>query len=344
MFKKVICIFISVVFVISCFSFAAVTANAVSGTTGDCKWSLNTSTGELKITGKGTMDEIGWIGDQPWYNNYSKIKTVTIGKGVTEIPSYYFGSCPNLKKVTIPNTVTDMGAFVFEDSEKLATIAITPYKNLYTYGTPFSNTAFYNKASNWTGKMLYLKSHLLDVKNSAGGTLKVREGTTSIDADALSGLNVTKVILPHGIKDFFGCRGCSNLKEVVFTNSVKKIWSHSFNNTSKLEKITFRGNISQFTKINVLKFNSYFEDAYYVMAPVKLTLKKSSAKLKVKKSTTIKVKVKNSDYGTKFSSNNKKIATVNSKGKVVAKKKGSTKIKVTNCGVTKYFKVKVVKK
>lgn len=335
---------ISIVIVVTCFSFAVVTANALGGTTGSCNWSLNTSTGELKITGSGPMGEFDWVGDQPWYSNYSKIKTVTIGKGVTEITSHSFGSCPNLKKVTIPSSVTDIGCFCFEDSEKLSTISITPNKNLYTCGVPFENTAFFNNSSNWSGKALYLKSHLLSVKSYATGTLKVRDGTTSIDSYAFMDCKVSKVILPHGIKDFYGFLRCSNLKEVIFTNSIKKIWNYAFSDTSSLEKITFRGDISQFSKINVGRFNGYYDDAYYVMSPVSLKLKKSSAKLKVKKTTTIKATVKHSDYGTKYSSNNKKIATVNSKGKVTAKKKGTTKIKVTNCNVTKYFTVKVVKK
>lgn len=94
-------------------------------------------------------------------------------------------------------------------------------------------------------------------------------------------------------------------------------------------------------------------------AKKKVSLKKASATLKITKknkknvygSTTIKVKkVKGVTIKKKtFKSANKKIAKVSSKGKVVAKKKGNTKIKVTvkykykKKTYTKklYFKVKV---
>lgn len=77
-----------------------------------------------------------------------------------------------------------------------------------------------------------------------------------------------------------------------------------------------------------------------VKSPV-LTLSKTSATIKKNKTVTIKIK-KNTPKGTvKYSSKNKKIATVTSKGVVKGKKKGSTTIYVKCNGITKTFKVKV---
>lgn len=72
-----------------------------------------------------------------------------------------------------------------------------------------------------------------------------------------------------------------------------------------------------------------------------LKLAKTSASIKVGKKTTIKPKATPS--GTiKYTSSNKKIATVSSKGVVVTgKKKGTAKITVTCNGVSKTFKVTV---
>jgi len=70
-------------------------------------------------------------------------------------------------------------------------------------------------------------------------------------------------------------------------------------------------------------------------------LKKSSATIKKNKTVKIVVK-KNTPSGTvKYSSANKKIATVTSKGVVKGKKKGKTTIYVKCHGITKKFKVKV---
>ena len=71
-----------------------------------------------------------------------------------------------------------------------------------------------------------------------------------------------------------------------------------------------------------------------------LKLAKTSASIKVGKKTTIKAKAAPS--GTiKYTSSNKKIATVSSKGVVTGKKKGTAKITVTCNGVSKTFKVTV---
>lgn len=85
-----------------------------------------------------------------------------------------------------------------------------------------------------------------------------------------------------------------------------------------------------------------------------ITLKTNKGKLKVGKTTTIKIKkvtglkstsTKASNF--KFKSSNKKIATVSSSGKVTAKKVGNVKITVTskkNSKVKAVYTLTVVKK
>ena len=69
-------------------------------------------------------------------------------------------------------------------------------------------------------------------------------------------------------------------------------------------------------------------------------LVKSSAKLKKGKKTTIKVKAAPVSKVT-YKTSNKNVATVNSKGVVTAKKKGTAKITVKCNGITRTFKVTV---
>ena len=69
-------------------------------------------------------------------------------------------------------------------------------------------------------------------------------------------------------------------------------------------------------------------------------LVKSSVKLKKGKKTTIRVKVAPVSKVT-YKTSNKKVATVNSKGVVTAKKKGTAKITVKCNGITRTFKVTV---
>ncbi len=73
-----------------------------------------------------------------------------------------------------------------------------------------------------------------------------------------------------------------------------------------------------------------------------ITLKKTSAKVYVKKSMTIGYTVENGSEKTTFQSSAPKVAKVNAKGKVTALKKGSAKIAIENNGVKKVFTVKVI--
>ncbi|MGN0483768.1 MAG: Ig-like domain-containing protein [Lachnospiraceae bacterium] len=72
-----------------------------------------------------------------------------------------------------------------------------------------------------------------------------------------------------------------------------------------------------------------------------IALKKSSATIYVKGTTQISATVKNAKGATQYKSDKPSVATVNSKGKVTAKKTGTAKITVTNNGVKKVFTVKV---
>ena len=75
----------------------------------------------------------------------------------------------------------------------------------------------------------------------------------------------------------------------------------------------------------------------------KITLEKKKATIAVGKTTTVKVKSLKgiSAKGVKFASSNKKVATVDAKGKVTAKKKGSAVITVTIGKIKKTCKVTV---
>ena len=71
-----------------------------------------------------------------------------------------------------------------------------------------------------------------------------------------------------------------------------------------------------------------------------LKLAKSSAT--IKKGKTVTIKATTTPKGTvKYTSSNKKVATVSTKGVVTGKKKGTATITVTCNGVSKKFKVKV---
>ena len=108
--KKVISLFLSVAMILAIISGMNLTAYA-SVKTGSCgdnvKYSLDTSTGVLTISGTGKMTDYSGT-DSPFYQN-TNIKSVIIESGVTSIGSYVFYKCTRLTSVTIPNSVKSLG-------------------------------------------------------------------------------------------------------------------------------------------------------------------------------------------------------------------------------------------
>ena len=141
--KKWLALLLGLVFVMLC----AVSASAetvggvawfsnVGGAFGskDITWSLDLSTGEMTISGSGSMGSYYQMGVlyRPWDNtiaggagNYLKdIKSLVVKEGVTDIADSAFSDCPNLLKVSLPSTVTKIGASAFRGASSLTSISI----------------------------------------------------------------------------------------------------------------------------------------------------------------------------------------------------------------------------
>ena len=92
-------------------------------------------------------------------------------------------NCKSLSSVTIPDSVTSMGAFAFSNCESLSHITI-PDGISDIHGWSFSNTAYYNNEKNWEGDVLYLGNYLIKAKSIAGA-YTIKNGTKVIASEAL---------------------------------------------------------------------------------------------------------------------------------------------------------------
>ena len=99
---------------------AASEVETLSGTTGDCTWTLVGS--ELTISSSGAMDDYNSWGDGAPWGDY--ITSVVIEDGVTYIGDYAFYECIGLNSVDIPDSVTGIGEGAFSDCSALADISI----------------------------------------------------------------------------------------------------------------------------------------------------------------------------------------------------------------------------
>lgn len=115
----VLCVCACVLVIAFCLTLGGRLSVAEAATSGSCgsnvNWSYNESTKNLTISGTGNMTGYDYYYDRytPWYSYYEDIQTVTIESGVTNIGSYAFKDCINLKSVTVPSGVTSIGERAF---------------------------------------------------------------------------------------------------------------------------------------------------------------------------------------------------------------------------------------
>ncbi|MBQ8603733.1 MAG: leucine-rich repeat protein, partial [Oscillospiraceae bacterium] len=89
-------------------------------------WTLtdtdNDGTGDtLTISGSGAMDDYD-SGSSPWYDNRELINTIIVEEGVTYIGDWAFYDLDNFTCVQMPNSLIEIGEYVFESCYKLREI------------------------------------------------------------------------------------------------------------------------------------------------------------------------------------------------------------------------------
>ena len=116
---------------------ATVEASGKFGASGsNLTWSLD-SDGVLTVSGSGAMEDFASVSKVPWYSKRTKIKTVVIESGVTNIGKDAFYGISTLANATISDTVTSIGNRAFSNSG-LTNFEFSDAGNLKTIG----NSAF----------------------------------------------------------------------------------------------------------------------------------------------------------------------------------------------------------
>ena len=116
---------LTLLFLICFLSALNINATVYSGSCGtNVRYSLDTRTGVLKITGTGAMKDYSSYSSVPWYSYRSYIKSVEISNSVTSIGNNAFRYCYGLTSITIPNSVTSIGYDAFVSCSGLTSIII----------------------------------------------------------------------------------------------------------------------------------------------------------------------------------------------------------------------------
>lgn len=204
----------------------------VGGTCGEnLSWTFDESSGSLKISGTGDMDDYSWsqmydptsessdiwVTDAPWRDYYNAIKSIVIESDVTSIGDGAFRGCSAVTSISLSNDVEALGEYSFMDCDGIIDIVIP--ENVKTIGeAAFSDCNALESVS------------IL--------------GAASIGNFAFSECaNLISVELPDTLTSIgeYGFRGCEALRTVTIPSSVRTIGTFAFVWCESLNEICFEG-------------------------------------------------------------------------------------------------------
>ena len=258
----------------------------------------------------------------------SKEGNYTIPNSVTEISSNQFSQCTGLTGITIPNSVTQIVDNPFNGNLKSIKVS-EGNKYFCSY-----DGVLFNKDKT---EILFCVGNKKE--------FVIPNGVKSISGAFSDCSNLTSVTIPNSVTSIYnGFNNCPNLTSITIPQSVISIYDNgyigSFLNCGKNFTIYGYGG----TEAEACALRNDFNFVQLQVAPTSVSLNKTSLTLDVGKSYTLTKTVSPSNAATSYtwSSSNTSVATVDSNGKVTAKKAGTATITVkTSNGKTATCKVTV---
>lgn len=298
------------------------------------------------------------------FANCRKLTNISLPKNLTSIQSFAFMNCNKLSKVTIPNSNIKMNidSDVFFGCTNLKSFNIP--KQVYKIGdgafscpnltmiTVDKNNKYFVSDNNvlYRAGKKYLLQYAPGKKNTRftiPSTVKQMGVASFMYCKNLKSVTLSKSIKWIEQNNF---AYCTNLETIVIPKSVTVVSSESFYKCNKLRVVFYNGSKKQWNKIykstetNLLKATVAYNGA-------KSAVGLNAKSLSVKKGKTAQIKgyvyYKNGKVSSsvKYKTSNSKVVTVNSKGKVTGKKKGTCYVTVSAKSNSKvYAKCKVVVK
>ena len=186
-----------------------------------------------EVTSVSFPDSVKKLDPFTLYESSFKIKKVTFGKYVTEIPSFFLFSCYGIKSYTIPPQVTKVDYTSFPKALKTLIIG----KGLKIFGTDsIMGLSFPVEEFKVSRNNKYF--------SSKDGVLYNKKKTKLIAYPG--GKKTSKFTMPSSVKTIVDSsfREHKNLRNVIFTKNVKIIEAWTFGECEKLSSINIPKNIT----------------------------------------------------------------------------------------------------
>ena len=227
----------------------------VTGNPGGGKYS-----GDVVVPGTVEYDGITYIvkGVGNWaFEGCGDIRKVTISEGISKIGAYAFCYCGNLERVILPSTLVyiDDSNSVFTGCSKLEIITTAPREgqenHYYLY-----DEALYMHMGRTEREIL---SWIPEKKT---GTVVIKEGTTKIGRSSIRRTNVDKIVIPESVKsiDVHTFVSCKTPLELELNWKTKEDVDEITTNMSDPSSFFFDGTDRSAVKVTVPKgTKSYYE-------------------------------------------------------------------------------------
>lgn len=231
--KKLLCMCIAAALV--CSNLPQPTTQAFAGTADN----LSVETTEKSASENGFEIEGGVL------VHYSGTATeVVIPDSVTSIGAYAFDDCSSLTSITIPNSVTSIGVSAFSGCFSLTDVNIP--ESVTSIGTSaFIRTKWLDDKR--TENPLVIVNHILIDGRTCGGTATIPQGVVSIGDGAFYGCeSITSITIPNSVSSI-GCDAfyeCSSLTDINIPESVVSIGANAFEYCSSLTDINIPESVS----------------------------------------------------------------------------------------------------
>ncbi len=214
-------------------------------------WVFDEETGTLSfvLTGsdKGTMTDFASTYEVPWYSVRSKIKTVELPEGLTNIGTNALAFCTALKSVSIPTSVTKIGRSAFRGSG-LKSIAIP---NSVETCQPYAFASCTNLTSVTIGSGIKTIEEKMFAECTALTEITLPDGITAVGVNAFEGCTgLTSVTLPFSLTSIGdnAFNGCAALKTMNIPGSVTSIGVSAFTDCTSMTSVTIPVSITTITE------------------------------------------------------------------------------------------------
>ena len=195
------------------------------------RWSLNTQTGALTISGTGAMKDYTSSEYREW-KSYS-IKTVTINSGVTRIGNNAFNYLSSLTTVTMANSVISIGDNAFSSCSKLESLTLS--SKLQTIGDSAFSSAKITSITipdsvTYIGRSAFGSCSMLQSVSLPSGLTSIQSSTFGY-CRALSSISIPETVTAIGDKAF---SNCTALGQITLPGALSELGSGVFSGCSLL--------------------------------------------------------------------------------------------------------------